>query len=732
MIRSPQKLNTQPGKPPAWRCEIRGRQETIHVPNEAEVDYLIKAPAEQQQQLLEQIFDRQRKIPQGKQPTTTSSFTPNATANVTPNAAPRTPLIKPTPLNQMPVPNITPMHSSTPSDAVTRHSEVISPVSVDPDEGDINERTAEILEDLQANDKEKDSKPKEEELKIDDQETHLKVPMCQDRFHEFERRAKTDLAVPAKKFVKACQTLTTQLNKEIFGGSLSKEFGDKLLREVEETYDRMAEAREYCLEVLTQQDREQNPRYDQYMKEKLEELCVCQRIHLQYFDEQQRLQEHLQNQQQRMDPDFQRQLDYQQTQQPSTSHAQVYQPPSKQPIISRPPPVVVENPMQPKGQPQQQMGPPLAQPQPNRAFQIYKDLSPIPTPTGPSVIHEQTHLKFRLKDELEVIEQFDGSKPRDYLRFRVQWGNLDDKMMHTDMSGLDKYNALRKVLTGKAKRLIDTKYPDQESYQRSRDKLELTYYKPKLHVTEVIHSLAKWDKMTDNYESLFNGYNRLKDSWDDLEHLNLSKGQLKGLLLITANEKNLSDDTWTIWHSIQNDPRYAENSMECLNVDAFLGAIQTAMNNAQRKQNVVGRRPTTDQKPKPKSTLYGSYNAAAVQPARKEIQKQAGSGCVFCSRTTHHRYQLYCPSLKTLQPEEIWQVMKKNGITCQMCLCPGHSTRECEPTRNGVLKKCSIKDDQDNVCGKFHCRFLHRAPKKESIKKEQSTEPKESNSTNQQ
>ena len=260
--------------------------------------------------------------------------------------------------------------------------------------------------------------------------------------------------------------------------------------------------------------------------------------------------------------------------------------------------------------------------------------------------------------------------------------------------------------------LVDTKYPDQNTYQRSMEKLETTYHNPKLYVTKVILSLGKHNPMNDTYESLFNGYNRLKDMWDDLEHLNLSKGQLKGLLLIAANEKNLSKDTWTLWNNIQNDPRYAENSMECLNVDAFLGAIQTAMNNAQRQQSVVGRHSTTDQKSKPKSTLHGSYSLA-VKPDQKQVQKQAGSGCVFCSRTTHHRYQLYCPALKTLKPEKIWEIMKTNGIQCQMCLCPGHSTRECEPTRNNVLKKCSIKDDQNGICGKFHCRFLHRSPEKE-------------------
>ena len=186
----------------------------------------------------------------------------------------------------------------------------------------------------------------------------------------------------------------------------------------------------------------------------------------------------------------------------------------------RPPPIIVERPieqashtMPPKGDHCQQREPPLAQPRSTGgAFQVYQDTSPIPTPMGPFVVYEPTHLKFRLKDELEVIEQFDGSQPREYLCFRVQWGNLDDKMRQINMSELDKYNALRNVLMGKAKMLIVTKYPDQNTCQRSREKLETTYYKPKLHVTDVTHSLAKHNSMTDIYELLFNGYNRLKDS----------------------------------------------------------------------------------------------------------------------------------------------------------------------------------------------------------------------------
>ena len=751
-MRSPQKYTTQPGEPSVWKCEIQGKQVNLKVTPEENRTLMDARSGSELQGLVERIYDRQQQqLDQHSRSMQQQQHQSSITAAATTAATDSSPT-KPTPLKPPPQhvsesimtpASMVPKHSSTPGNAITRHSEVTSPVSVDPDLEDIKERTARVEEDLAKaidgnpihKDEGTEQPPKKEDVNDDqetsmgNQETHLKVPVCQDRFHEFEKRTKQYLAVPAKRFAQAYRTCIYHFERKA-DECISQELARRILEVLIQCYHEVEEVREYCMEVLSEADRRNNPKYDEYMDLKLDQLNECSGLQDQYCERWYHQDSQMFHEPQKHEDEAQDRLKVPQPNegvQPQAGHAHVYQSSAELPIKSRPPPVVIDKPMeqsfhpiQPKGRSQQQVEPPLVQPQPTGAFQVYKDPSPIPTPTGPSIIYEQTHMRFRLKDELEVIEQFDGSKPREYLRFRVQWGNLDDKMMHTTMSGIDKYNALCKVLTGKARRLIDTKYPDHWSYEKSREKLEKTYYKAKLHVTEVIHSLAKHDQMTDTYESLFNGYNRLKDSWDDLEHLNLSKGQYKGLLLITANEKNLSQGTWTHWNNIQNDPRYAENSMECLNVDAFLGAIQTAMNNAQRKQNVVGKYSTTYQKPKPKSTLYGSYSAA-VQSTQKDSQKQAGSGCVFCSRTTHHRYQLYCPALKTLNPEAIWDIMKKNGITCQMCLCTGHNTRDCEPTRNGVLKRCSIKDNQDDVCGKYHCRFLHRAPKKD-----QSTEAKES------
>ena len=88
-------------------------------------------------------------------------------------------------------------------------------------------------------------------------------------------------------------------------------------------------------------------------------------------------------------------------------------------------------------------------------------------------------------------------------------------------------------------------------------------------------------------------------------------------------------------------------------------------------------------------------------------QKQAGN-CVFCLKKTHHKYQLFCPALKSMHPGKVWKIAKKNGITCKMCLGVDHNARSCEGVKKGSLKKCSIKDDQGKVCGQFHNRFLHQ------------------------
>ena len=118
------------------------------------------------------------------------------------------------------------------------------------------------------------------------------------------------------------------------------------------------------------------------------------------------------------------------------------------------------------------------------------------------------------------------------------------------------------------------------------------------------------------------------------------------------------------------------------------------------------------------STLYGSYsNAVANQgqdgagfsQSKAKTQQQArgpNNTCVICGNTPH-KYQLKCPKLKEITPNQIYAIMTNAGIECQMCLGLGHRTRECPPTNEGLLRKCNIKDD-DVECGRYHCRALHK------------------------
>ena len=734
-----------------------------------------------------------------------------------------------------------------------------SPVSLDNSEDqeidNIKNRTAKIEEEMMI---QKDRQKLYENVENWDyteeeetQENERKA--CKDRLDEFKRLTQSILSAPARNFYKAYKEFLYQFDPER-SDDIPKQFGDDLLKELQETYAKMEEAREECLKVLTRQDREANPKFDEYLNDKFDIVCQCRRAHQKYFEKQRNKKEILRQQQLDLEQDMQRKqqkqptkpsarsksldnqrvgnqagfnrnqdTNYGQSQERSRFDQYDYQDPNygqsgfyhhghQDPTYGQYQPRQRfqhdhQNPNygQSQGRPefehydyqdpnygqsQQRSGfhyhghqdprsgqyqqrqrfhhnhqspnhgqsqerpefahydsqdPNYSQSQQRHRFNhrgaqqpppftIYNDPSHIPTPSGPSEIIEQHHpIKFRIKDELEVIEPFDGSKPQDYLRFRVQWKNLDNKMAHIrDISELDKFYYLRKVLRGSAKQNIDTKHVSEFSYRRSINILEGLYYKPRLHATETIYSLSKDDKMVDTYDSLMKGYNRLKDCWDDLEHMNLTNSELKGLLLIVSNEKNLSKDTMSLWHQIQNDTRYSENSMECLDGNIFLGTIHTAMNNAQREQSVVGRRPPSrPSRPRPTSTLYGSYNTS-ITSSPKESTRQAGTGCVFCQSGNRHRYQLYCPKLKDMNPEKIWQIMKQNGITCQMCLCLGHNTRGCPAIKNGALKLCNLKDAQNEICGKSHCRFLHQEPKKELAQNELTDVPEELASTDQQ
>ena len=83
----------------------------------------------------------------------------------------------------------------------------------------------------------------------------------------------------------------------------------------------------------------------------------------------------------------------------------------------------------------------------------------------------------------------------------------------------------------------------------------------------------------------------------------------------------------------------------------------------------------------------------------KEQQQARGPNntCVSCGQNPH-KYQLNCPGLRGMTPNQIYKIMKKFGIECQMCLGLGHRTRVCPATQEGALKKCTVKEE-NVTCG---------------------------------
>ena len=80
--------------------------------------------------------------------------------------------------------------------------------------------------------------------------------------------------------------------------------------------------------------------------------------------------------------------------------------------------------------------------------------------------------------------------------------------------------------------------------------------------------------------------------------------------------------------------------------------------------------------------------------------------CVFCKKGMH-RYQILCPNLKKLQPNEIRRFMKDYNIQCEMCLGINHEAKSCRRD----MKKCSVKTN-GSECRANHCRLLHSITQK--------------------
>ena len=563
--------------------------------------------------------------------------------------------------------------------------------------------TEQSLEIIKSRNEESKSETQKEENDADKaQEDNEKA--CGDRHHLFEQRTKTDLAPIGKKFIKVCSALMLQLDRSKYPDEVSRQFGDDLLNDCRAVYEKLEEVREFCLEPLRKYERTQ---YSQYLIDKFNLLQTCERIHRSYFEKQR------ENKQRRQE-------ESQQTQQPPQMSTPFHQPPPQFiPPQGQPGPQYAPPPGQSGAQfvpPQTNFSHQHQQQNPPPGFHIYEEDSRVPTP---SVINY--HTRFKLKEELSLVEKFDATQPRAYMAFRAQWTNFHNKMEMEHRSSLDLYYALLQVLGGSAKDLVQTKYPSEQSYAQAIKKLDNLFFNPANLLRDMVQNLFKGVKMVDNYESLLSGLNNLWDAWNDLDQADLTKEQLKGLLFIAATEKNLSEESWKCWLETQNLPKFKQNPMAAFEISAYMGAINTAMLNAQKRQNAIGTKerhpntpPKTNKSNKKQSTIYGTYN---IQGQSKDKSQQQARGpndsCYFCGEAPH-RYQLSCPKLKTMSPAQIYAAMTSAGIECQMCLGLGHRTRACPPVQEGLLKKCNIKDAQGVECQRYHCRVLHKKKPDES------------------
>ena len=509
---------------------------------------------------------------------------------------------------------------------------------------------------------------------------------CIDRKHEFETRTKKILAAPAKKFLQAYEAVMMQFDPNEFGGNIPKDFGDELLKEVYDTYSMMEDARHKCLEVLTENDRMNNPRYDQYLRDRLGKKCECQRIHNAYYKNQQNSQN--------LKPQT---LLYDTPLKPPITTSQFHRPKVSQP-----------------GGFLHELSD-LKSHQPNMLHS--QTFIPPPRQRNPITFNHRDSERFpyfKMNDEIMLVEKFDASKPRSYMAFRAQWENFEAKMTRANRSELDKFYALLRVVDGQAKNLINSEYPNNESYRDAMNLLDKLFYEPSNLLRDMIKKLNKVHKMTDSYDSLLQGTISLRKAWTDLNHANLNIEQLKGLLFIATTEKQLSEGSWKIWLDVQNDVRNIEDSNFSFDINHYMHAINLAMTNCCKRENAIGKSLPIENKFKPKSTLYGSYitkpldKDTTFKDGNKYKQANINGKCVFCGFALH-KYQLYCPKLKrSLNPDQIVAIMEKNDINCYLCLGLNHRTKFCESFKDGRLQRCNIVEQSKEKCNRLHCRYLHR------------------------
>ena len=715
-----------------WEVTIDGRREFVEVnPNQNQYLTLATTTNEQKKEFLLRILEARRQA---------AAATTTAEAEVAHATASRT------------------IHANTdPIEALrdradqmeTMRSQVNSPTPTDKSVEDIKERTR-LLEESIIKEAAKATNKAENDLQKEEGKA------CRDRQHEFVLRTQTFLATPAKQFVKAVNMLKVQLDQQKGSDEISRQYGDELLKKVHDLYNKVEQAREYCEEVLEEDERLQ---HEYYMKNKFEDVCECERIHRKYFEKQEQNQR-LKNPRSQVQPPYVAhpptytsapprfvattatnsrpvvttapgaQFRPQQGHSQQWQHQQYnsfFEPQFRQPPMMSTPYPRNTRPYQPSNQ---QFSPVPAprleftqQYQNNQpGFNVYQDPSHgnrLP-PQSALDTHNPRQPRFKLNEELALVEKFDASNPRSYMAFRAQWTNFMGKMEREQRSTLDTYYALLKVLGGTAYDLAKVQYPNDQSYAQAIQKLDKTFFNPTNLLREMVQKLLKGQKMHDTYESLLGGMNKLWDAWSDLDQADLTKDQLKGLLFIAATEKNLSEESWKCWLDVQNHERYKENPMAAFEISTYLGAINTAMVNAQRRKNAIGSRENHLKPPprpgKKQSTLFGSYHVQNKQknnPPSVQLQKQArkpGGLCIMCGQNPH-KYQLNCPRLKNMTVNEIYNAMTKYGINCQMCLALGHRTRECPDLKEGRLKPCHVKEDGQNPCNKNHCRYLHKSKK---------------------
>ena len=727
-----------------WQLEVDGQIHTIQV-NANQNQYLNSGLThEVQVEFLRRIFEAQQK---------TATATAEATTTATMAAA------------TTDTGNLEDIH--TPASSQSSNDTVAQ----------VTNRTKIIEESLKNNPDVKVFQENNKEWKDEDyDDDHEGDDGCADRHHQFVKRTQTHLAAPAKQFARAVNALKIQLDQPEFTNEMTIQDADALLQKVHDLYEQVEEVRWYCEEALNEDER---PNYGYYMRNKFADVLECERIHnkfvvLQERSKKLRHQSHQANpsnlppivtttaanntpiivtstpyHQQSMPPpgpNFESTFGQHQQQQYGQHHGQQHQnappgahadptfgqhhdhhqsnmPPGFQSNPSKPPPDYNNNHHHGQNYSQHQQNPPpgFGNVNPPPGFNIHEDQdmegSRIPTPSAPSVMEPRHHTRFKLQEELALVDKWDASQPRAYMAFRAQWANFYEKMKKEERSNLDLYYALLKVLSGAAKEFVFTKYPNNQSYAQAMAKLDEHFYNPTNLLRDMVHNLLKGQPMSDNYDSLLSGITKLNDAWHDLNQADLTKGQLKGLLFIAATEKNLSEEGWRCWIEEQNHPKYCQNPMDAFEISTYLGAIKRAMLNVQKRKNAIGPQKPNNNKSaksgKKQSTLYGSYNNAVGNkqgnnPPKVNTHQQAQgpkSTCVFCGQKPH-RYQLYCPQLKKMQPTDIYRIMQKAGIECQMCLGLSHRTKNCPAMTDGYLKKCNIVEDGVE-CGKYHARALH-------------------------